>query len=323
MKLNPKYFWLAVFMALVFSCKEENKLENQIADIPVQVSLARFDIEFAKATPKDLPALKRKYPYLFPERFPDSIWVAKMGDTIQHELSEEVAMGFGDFETETEQLRGLFQHLRYYFPGMPLPKVVTMTSDVEYNNRVILTDSLLLIGLDNYLGKDHRFYQRIPRYVAKGLDKQFLVADVASAFAKAVNRYPRNRTFLSRMVYHGKELYLKEMLLPDFPEAAIIGYETDEMEWAAANEAQMWRYFIERELLYSTESGLDRRFLDPAPFSKFQLELDTESPGRLGRYIGWQIVRSFAKNRPEVPLTKLLVLPADELFKEANYKPKK
>ena len=149
------------------------------------------------------------------------------------------------------------------------------------------------------------------------------MADVASAFAKAVNRYPRNRTFLSRMVYHGKELYLKEMLLPGLSEAAIIGYETDEMEWAAANEAQMWRYFIERELLYSTESGLDRRFLDPAPFSKFQLELDTESPGRLGRYIGWQIVRSFAKNRPEVPLTKLLVLPADELFKEANYKPKK
>jgi uncharacterized protein YjaZ len=89
-----------------------------------------------------------------------------------------------------------------------------------------------------------------------------------------------------------------------------------------ANEEQIWRYFIERELLYSTENGLDARFLAPAPFSKFRLELDSESPDRLGSYVGWQIVRAFmAKN--SVTLQQLINLPAEEVFKQSNYKPKK
>ena len=68
---------------------------------------------------------------------------------------------------------------------------------------------------------------------------------------------------------------------------------------------------------------MDRRFLDPAPFSKFGLELDSESPGRLGRYIGWQIVRAYADKNKKAELIELLDLPADELFKIANYKPKR
>jgi len=59
------------------------------------------------------------------------------------------------------------------------------------------------------------------------------------------------------------------------------------------------------------------------PFSKFRLELDSESPGRLGRYVGWQIVRAFMDKNPEVTLTELLDIPADEIFKKSNYKPEK
>ena len=145
---------------------------------------------------------------------------------------------------------------------------------------------------------------------------------MASAFSKKVLTYPRNRTFLSRMVYYGKELYLKDRLLPFISDAQKIGYSNEELEWAKANEEQMWRYFVESELLYSTDSALDRKFLDPAPFSKFGLELDNESPGRLGRYTGWQIVRAFMENNP-ISLQQLLEMPADEILKESNYKPRK
>ena len=125
------------------------------------------------------------------------------------------------------------------------------------------------------------------------------------------------------MVHYGKELYLKDKLLPENSDAQKINYTEQQADWAKANEEQIWRYFVERELLYSTESSLDRRFLDPAPFSKFQLALDNESPGRLGRYMGWQIVRAFMEKNPEVELVTLLDMPADELFKKSNYKPKR
>ena len=322
MKWVNKFFSILGVVALI-SCNEEDKLEEEIAKIPVDLKVERFDRQFAEATAADLPVLKTKYPFLFPEQFHDSVWMSKLNDTIQHELLGEVDQVFGDFEEEEEALTSLFQHIRYYFPGYSIPEVITLTSDVRYDDRVILTNRLLLLGLDNYLGQDHRFYRSISRYIAKGLDKKYLVSDVANAFAKTINQYPRNRTFLSRMVYYGKELYLKDKLIPNATDAQKIGYSEEELLWAQENEEQIWRYFVERELLYSTDASLDRRFLDPAPFSKFQLELDSESPGRLGRFVGWQIVRAFAERNAEVDLVQLLDTRADELFKKANYKPKK
>ena len=161
--------------------------------------------------------------------------------------------------------------------------MVTVSSDVDYNNRVILADTLLLLGLDNYLGKEHRFYSGIDRYISEGFDKKYLAADVAAAFAKKVIPPPMDRTFLAQMIYYGKELYLKKLLLPLVPEEDIISYTALDYEWAQANEEQIWRYFVERELLYSTDRKLAPRFLEPAPFSKFRLMLDNESPGRIGR----------------------------------------
>lgn len=322
MKWVKKYF-LILTGILLFSCVEDTKEEQEIAKIPLNLKIERFDRAFAQASPNEIPGLKKKYPFLFPKQFPDSIWIQKLNDTVQQELLREVQLEFADFGKQEQELTALFQHIKYYFPGYRTPKVITLTSEVQYENRVVLTDSLLLLGLDNYLGEDHHFYRSISRYVAKGLDKKYLVSDVASAFAKTINRYPRNRTFLSRMIYHGKELYVKDILMPSQSDAQKINYTQDEMEWAEANEEQIWRYFVEREMLYSSASELDRRFLDPAPFSKFQLELDSESPGRLGRYMGWQIVRAFAERNKDVTITELLDIPADDIFKASKYKPKK
>lgn len=110
--------------------------------------------------------------------------------------------------------------------------------------------------------------------------------------------------------------------MPLAPDSVKIGYREDQLEWARANEGQIWRYFIERELLYSTDGELGPRFLDPAPFSKFRLQLDNESPGRIGRYMGWQVVRSFMEQNPE-GLEEMLALPGEALFRKSNYKPPK
>jgi gliding motility-associated lipoprotein GldB len=270
----------------------------------------------------DIPVLKEKYPYLFPANYPDSIWVAKLQDSLQLEVMDEVGKSFPDFEEEKEDLELLFKYIKYYFPNYKIPKVVTVTSEVDYNNRIILTDSLLLVGLDNYLGSSHKFYQGISKYIANDLDKKYMTRDVASAFAKTVVVPPRDRTFLSQLVYYGKELYLMQKLMPLKSEAVTIGYIPAELEWAEANEEQVWRYFIERELLYSTNSKLGPRFLDPAPFSKFELALDNESPGKIGRYMGWQIVQAFMDNN-KTSLQQMLTLPEEELFKRSGYKPRK
>ncbi|UJH68216.1 gliding motility lipoprotein GldB [Allomuricauda sp. SCSIO 65647] len=322
MKHRAKYLVILVSLAILPSCHQENRREAEIAKVPIDLKVLRFDAEFDQATPDDLPGLKAKYPYLFPERTPDSIWIGMMADTLQQQLADETYKVFGDFEAQEQQIHRLYQHIKYYFSEKELPKVVTLVSTVDYENRVVLADSLLLLGLDNYLGSDHKFYKGLSSYIAQGLDSKYLLSDVASAFTKKVNPYPRDRTFLSRMIYYGKELYLKDRFLPNDTDAQKIGYLPEQLQWAQKNEEQIWRFFIEQELLYSTDSKLDKRFLDPTPFSKFGLDFDNESPPRIGRYMGWQIVKAFMKKN-DVTLQQLLALPADEIFKKSNYKPKR
>jgi uncharacterized protein YjaZ len=125
------------------------------------------------------------------------------------------------------------------------------------------------------------------------------------------------------MIYEGKKLYLQDLLLPHESDTIKIAYTEEELEWVYDNELYIWQYFIERQLLYKTDPDLVQRLLEPAPFSKFYLELDNESPGRVGRWIGWQITRSFMDQNPEISIEELLRLPAQKLFNLSKYKPKR
>tara|TARA_R100001480_G_scaffold47510_2_gene60588 strand:- start:96 stop:677 length:582 start_codon:yes stop_codon:yes gene_type:complete len=193
---------------------------------------------------------------------------------------------------------------------------------VDYNNKVILSDSLLILSLDNYLGTEHEFYGGIKKYIAQNLKESQLAPDVAEAYARQLVSKPRQRSLLAQMIFFGKELYLKDLWLPNTSDAEKIGYTEEQLAWATENEAEMWRYFVENEILYSTDAKLPARFISPAPFSKFYLEIDNESPGMIGRYLGWQIVRAYMKNN-EVTVEQLLVKNANDLFTESKYKPKK
>lgn len=309
-------------LILILSCGKDDKREEEIAEIPVEVSISRFDRQFAQATPDSLQKLKQEYPYLFPRQYGDSIWVLKMRDTIQQEINREVAAKFPDLEETREELHDLFQHIKYYFPDASIPEVVTLTSEVDYRNKVIWTDDLLLISLDTYLGKDHHFYMGIQSYLKKNFEKEQIVSDAAAAFAEKVVPRPQGREFLAHMVYYGKILYLQDRLIPFKSDSQKMGYTQEELDWAKRNEEQIWRYFIEKELLYDSDTELYTRFLYPAPFSKFYLELDQEAPAKLGQYVGWQIVRQYME-RQEVPLRDMLETDAETIFKKSNYKPKK
>lgn len=308
----------------MFSCEDERKVEQEISKIPVEVDVTRFDQVFAEASPEDLPKLKEDYPLLFPKAYPDSIWLNTMKDTIQQEINKEVTKAFPSFEEETQEIEHLFQHLKYYFPTkFKVPKVITVTSEVDYKNKVIAADSVLLISLDTYLGEEHKFYVGLQQYLKKNFRKEQILPDIAFAYGEQYVPQPDSRTLLASMIYYGKILYLKDKLIPEYSDAEKMGYTEDEMEWARANEEQIWRYFIEHEILFDTNSNLQKRFINLAPFTKFRLQLDSESPPQLGQYMGWQIVRQFVNKNPDLSLKEVLQKEAEQIFKESNYKPRK
>lgn len=192
---------------------------------------------------------------------------------------------------------------------------------MDYHAKAVYADSLVLISLELYLGKTHKFYE-FPEYLKQNFEKSQIMPDIVSSFALSQVRPPSDKSLLSLMIYSGKELYLKDAFLPNYADAAKIGYTPEQIKWCEENEEYMWRYFIENKMLYSSDSRLPNRFINLAPFSKFYLEIDNESPGRVGTWIGWQIVRSFMQNN-EVSLSQLLQMDAVEIFNKSKYKPRK
>lgn len=316
-----KLFVTILFISFV-SCSEDYKMPEEISSIEIDVQVKRFDKDFFNTDINSFDDLKEKYPYFIPRNASsvDSLWMTKKMDTLEQELLIETVKKFPNFDTQTVELNILFKHIKYNFPEFVTPEVVTSTSMVSYRDKVLLQNNILLIAVDTYLGADHKFYTGIPSYISANLKEEQLVSDVAEVYAKQFVQGAHERSFLGQMIYFGKQLYLKDKFMPFQNEAPRIGYSESELEWAKMNESEIWSYFIEKDLLFSTDTALSSRFIAPAPFSKFYLELDSDSPGMLGRFIGWQIVRSFM-NKNDVSLRELVTMDGKELFEKSKYKP--
>ena len=306
----------------VFSCQNTSKVEKAISEINIDLTIERFDQMFASSSASELPILKKNYSFLFPKKYADSIWVKRINDSIQQLQNRAVDSVFNNFSTTEAEIYRFYQHLKYYNKTLKTPRLITVLSDVDYRNKVVVTDSVVLIALDTYLGEEHEFYTSFYDYIKQNLNKSQIVSDLATSYAEQLIYQPRRATFLEEMIYFGKQLYLKDLCIPFKENNEKIGYSPAQYDWAVDNEFYIWQYFIEKELLYETNRKLLSRFIIPAPFSRFNLELDSESPGRLGQYMGWQIVKSYMKNN-SITLLQMLQMDASEIFNNAKFKPKK
>lgn len=313
---------LIFLLIIVASCDKKSNIEKQVEEIPVSLTIERFDKIFYETPVEDFQKMKSEYPAFFPSQFPDSTFINKMTDPLYLELYDEVQKKYSNFTPVQEELEEVFRYIKFYFPNQKTPtKVTTLISEMDYQNKVIYTDSLLLISLDLYLGKEHKFYE-FPDYFRQTFQRSQIMPDVVSDFSTRVIAQPREKSFLDQMIYFGKEMYIKDLILPKYEDFDKIGYSKEQQIWCEENEGEIWRYFIEDNILYDSDTKLVQRFIAPAPFSKFYLEIDAESPGRTGVWIGWQIVRSFMKNN-EVSLDEFLAMDAKEIFTRSKYKPKK
>ena len=320
-KYMKVYLFSFVFCFFIWSCDKKTAVEKVVEEIPMDIKIERFDKLFFESKPEQLQKIKKQYPFFFPTGVPDSVWVNKIQNPLWRELYGEVQKKFSDIEPVRSDLVTLFKHIKLYFPKTKTPKAITVIGEMDYNNKVIYADSLVILSLELYLGKEHKFYE-FPKYIKQNFEQRQMMPDVVSSFAATKVNFGKDKTLLNQMMYYGKQMYLKDLLLPEYTDAEKMGYTPKEISWCQDNETYIWRYFLENDMLYSDESKLTSRFIAPAPFSKFYLEIDNESPGQVGAWIGWQIVRSYAENN-DVPLAKLLQMDAKELFEKSKYKPKK
>ncbi|MFV0248979.1 MAG: gliding motility lipoprotein GldB [Tenacibaculum sp.] len=311
--------YFLVFFLL--SCKKEKLNAVDVSDVKIEFKLMRFDREFYRPD-KKLSQLKRQFPFLFPKEIPDSVWQNKRSDKYELELFSETQKLYKSTANLKAELSNLFKHIKHYKATFKSPMVITLLTNIDYDNRVIYADSLLFISLDAYLGSKHKFYDDYPNYIKQNSRSEHIKVDVALQIINQQVVAKNNRTFIDKIICEGKKMYLLDKYLPEVSDSEKMGYSIEKNQWILDHEEFIWRYFVEKELLFSTANSLDRRFLDLAPFSKFYTDYDNLSPGRVGVWIGWQIVRSYMKNN-NVSLHKLLSADQEEVYKKSKYRPKK
>ena len=89
------------------------------------------------------------------------MWVNRRTDSLQMALYKQTKMiSSSDIKDQIDPfIKGL---TRVFENAKTAQKVITITSDVDYNNKVILNDTMALVSIDNFLGVDHFMYEGMP-----------------------------------------------------------------------------------------------------------------------------------------------------------------
>jgi len=305
-----------LIIILFISCSDTKVSEQNI------LKIERFEKIFYESDSSSISEVKSKYPFFFPDNFSDEIWINRLNDPIQREIYNEILYKYDDILLLEKRITDFFINSSKAFELTISPRLITVNTDVDYRNRIILTDSILLIGLDNYLGANHRFYEGIPEYIKEDLNPQNIISDIASEYAGKLIPRLDDYTFLDKIINNGKILYYKDICLDDVPDKIKIGYSEKKLKWAIENEYFVWTYFVENNILFNPDNKLNSRFINNAPFSRFYLENDKDTSEMIGKFIGWNIVKSFMKNN-DISFKKMTETKPIEIYMRSKYKPKK
>jgi len=109
--------------------------------------------------------------------------------------------------------------------------------------------------------------------------------------------------------------------LPDTPDSLKTFFTQRQLDWCRQNEGNIWGSILSNTPdLYTVDKERIQNYLGEAPFTQDMPH--EESPGNIGQWVGWQIVKKYASEHPQTDFRQLLQTPAKKIFQEARYKPK-
>lgn len=308
-----KRIFLIFVISLFFQGCENPEMELDISSITTKSKFKRFDSAFFTLDTthftSQLETLKKEYPPFFMSGEIERFWKYQRVDARQNLLFKTSQEEFKDFSKYQNALNLGMKHFYAAFPNHDVIDFYSYISNLDFNSPVFYNDSLntCFIALDLYLGQHKEFYAFLPEYIAFERQKAFLIRDALGSIVSTKIEVPSPESILLEdMIYFGKFLFILEKLMPDAPDWGIIKYPKEKFLFCNENEKHIWAYFVENKLLYSTKARDKKRFIDTSPFTKFGMKFDNQSPGRIGQWLGWQIVKKYMQKNPGKTIEDLL-----------------
>jgi len=320
------------------SCKK-NTNKVRIGTVKAEIEIKRLEKDLFSINPEEIsgrvPELKKKYGN-FLQLFSYVINTGDINDSSfgdylagfctdrqNNELYSLTLKIYPELGSVERDLEDAFSHYLYYFPGKVVPKVYSCITG--FNNSIITGDSVLGIGLDRYLGADCEYYPRLEiySYMSARMTPEYIVPDCiygwgASEWDFTSMRYPADNV-LAEMIHEGKLKYFEKCMLPETGDEIIFGFTSDQMKFCRNNEAQMWQYLVENDLVFKTDSFIIRKLIGDGPFTSY---FTNESPGRAAVWIGFRIVESYmAKNKGTSLESLMNDVKIQQILEKARYDP--
>ena len=237
------------------------------------------------------------------------------------EAYDSVNLLFTDFTAFEQELEFAFWQFSVYFPSYPVPEITTFFGGFNYG--VVTYDDNIAIGLENFLGEHSKFYKLLgnPQYLRFQKQKKFITSNVMEVWLNEYfQQYSGGSDLLSQLIYKGKIMYCIDKLLAELPMEDKFRFTTEQMNWVEENEASIWQYIVNEDLLFSNDEKQFRTFVDYAPFAK---GMPPQAPGRVAYYIGFKMVNEYMDNN-EIEIEELMYMTdSRKLLKQSKYKPTK
>lgn len=325
-------------LAVAYSCTTKRNIPN-VSGIQVELNEQRFDKIFFSLDTNHIEAsldnLQKRYPVFVNDYLYNLLAVPPNKDSALEKIKlfihdytpvfDSVALKYPTFYKTTADVKHALQFVKYYFPNYQTPKnLITFIGPLEgYSN--VLTASGFAVGLQLYLGKNYPAYNTdyiadvYPQYQSRRFEADYIPVDCIKNIITDI--YPpknNNQPLIYQMIEAGKRLYLLDQFLPETADSLKTGYTQKQLDGCYGHEALIWNYFVQNDLLYITDPGQTKDYMADGPKTE---ALGEESPGFVGQFVGWQIVKKWMQQDDKRTLPQLLQTPAKQIYEEAKYKP--
>lgn len=326
-----------ILVLLVQSCRNKSsevalpaKPEIKVAESHVVIKRyekALFGLD-KKHLKQGMATLYPEYSFFLGEKWQDTMNILRiynfLNDPNIKELYNLTLSKYPDVSSLETGLTDALNKYRESYPEKPMPHVFSYVSGLDIEIPVYFYDTAMAIGLDIFLGADMQAYPKagIPKYKFNNFTPDNILPQCMLAVSDHLVKFDeKHNTLLDQMIMAGKALYFLDVTLPDTKDEYKIGYTPAQLLWCQNNESKIWAFFIEHQMLFSSDSQWISKMLTDAPFTS---GLSTDSPGRLGAYMGWQIVRAYMKESGGITLKQLMEdTDAQKILKVSNFKPGK
>jgi gliding motility-associated lipoprotein GldB len=324
---------LFIFIIILGSCNKETECVFTPDTSSIKVNLKVESLEDSFVNVPSKPALVRLLTHhpvvrdyiLRRTEYPDdSVFINEIFQRFNNPhfdtLIQETKRVFGDHSELAHQFEEAFRNLKYYYPDYKTPKIQTVISGLDTD--LLVTDSLIIVSLDFFLGPGAKYRPKMYDYLLRQYKKESIVPSCMLIYGISDRFNPTNlndKTVLADMIAYGKSYYFAKHMLPCTPDSTFIWYSPEEIKGARKNQDLVWARLIEDQVLYSTSHVMKQKYLGERPKT---IEVGEKCPGRIGQWVGWQIVNKYEETHPETTLPELMQISnADKLFKESHYKP--